>query len=110
MSLQTTMARSIPEPSACQRASPRPLPVAQAQDPLRARNAWFANTRQELVAPVAALLEVAGLLADDARESGPEDFLADLEKIHASASTLLDRVNDLLAPTQPGRAGADRGE
>jgi class 3 adenylate cyclase len=86
----------------------RPARLAQPTELLRgARSAWLANTRQELRAPVTALLDVAGQLAEDARERGQEDFLADLEKVHASARALQAQVNELLDPDQPEREGVD---
>jgi class 3 adenylate cyclase len=62
------------------------------------RTAWLANLRQELFAPVAAILDLARSLAQDARAHGPADFVGDLVKVHAAAQRLRALVEGLLDP------------
>src|SRR5438045_1417354 len=79
--------------------TPPPPPRQEpAEGALRAHSVWLANARQDLLAPVAALLEVARLLVEDVRDRGPAGFLADLEKIQSSGEALLARVDELLDP------------
>jgi class 3 adenylate cyclase len=75
----------------------------------RSRRACLATARQELVAPLDALLELTTLLIDDARERGPDEFVADLHKVRASATRLRADLVALLDPAG-GRAAADPGE
>jgi class 3 adenylate cyclase/CheY-like chemotaxis protein len=76
-----------------------PQPPAAASPPSRlTRTAWLADLRQELLAPVNAALHLARMLLKDARERGPHDFAADLEKVHASGQRLLALVQGLLDP------------
>jgi class 3 adenylate cyclase len=44
-------------------------------------------------------MELAGMMRADARERGPEEFRADLEKIHDAGRTLLRHFHELLDPT-----------
>ena len=60
------------------------------------RRAWLTHVRQELLAPAAAIREVAALVLQDAAERGPEQFTADLRKIHASADVLEGLLRKLL--------------
>jgi class 3 adenylate cyclase/CheY-like chemotaxis protein len=62
-----------------------------------------AQLRQELVAPVNAVLGLAELLLGDARERGHDDFVADLERVRGAGQHLLALVGGLLA--QPGEMG-----
>jgi class 3 adenylate cyclase len=62
------------------------------------RRAWLAHTHQSLIAPVHTLIELAGMMLADARERGPEEFRADLEKVHAAGRLLLTRSHELLDP------------
>ncbi len=63
--------------------------ASKAADSRRARNAWLANKRQELLAPANALLQMSEMLLKDAAGPGREDFLADQQKIHGSCQRLL---------------------
>jgi class 3 adenylate cyclase len=64
-----------------------------------------AQVRQELVAPVNAVIGLAELLLADARERGHDDFAADLERVHGAGQRLLTLVGGLLA--QPGEVGGE---
>jgi class 3 adenylate cyclase len=93
-------------------SSPRPGTEAAAcsVDAQRARHAWLAHTRQELLAPATAIREVAALLLPDAAEHGPEAFAADLRKVHAAAGLLLGPLEELLDCGLTGREGETPAE
>ncbi len=77
-------------------------PTAALRPPSeRAWAAWLTCTRRELAAPADALLRLAAMLLEDAGQRGPEQFRADLEKIHHSSAELCQRIERLLAPDQP---------
>jgi class 3 adenylate cyclase len=67
-------------------------------DKHRTRLVLLANTRQELLAPVNRIREVADALLRDADERGPEAFAADLRKIHEAAGRLAPPLESLLDP------------
>jgi class 3 adenylate cyclase len=67
--------------------------VAETQ---RARRARLANLRQELQAPVSAILGFAELLHQDAARNGPQETVADLERILTAARDLHAMVDRLL--------------
>jgi hypothetical protein len=64
----------------------------------RARAAWMAHQRQELLAPATALLELSEMLKKDAAERGHERFLSDQEQIHRSATRLREMLHEVLDP------------
>lgn len=64
----------------------------------RSRLAWLANKRQELLAPVGALLELSEMLSRDAAERDHHEFLRDQQQVHAAASYLLKVLHDVLDP------------
>jgi CheY-like chemotaxis protein/class 3 adenylate cyclase len=64
----------------------------------RARSAWLADKKQQLVGPVSAILELSDMLLKDGRERGRDDFATDLEQIQASGKHLLDMVRVVLDP------------
>jgi len=71
----------------------------------RERRARLANVRQELLAPVSALVGYGELLAEEALRLDLVDAVPDLERILTAAQDLLGSVNRLLdeatAPEQP---------
>jgi adenylate cyclase len=75
----------------------------------RERRARLAGMRQELLAPVAALVGYGELLAEEAERLELADLTPDLERILTAAQDLLGLVNRLLdeagAPAQASRAG-----
>jgi class 3 adenylate cyclase len=77
-------------------------------DAQRARQAWLANTRQELLAPADRMREVAAMLLQDAVEHGPEEFAADLRKILDATGRLLAPLEELLEPTCESAGLLDR--
>ncbi len=62
----------------------------------RARRAHLANLRQELLAPVSAILGFGEMLHQDATQNGPEGAVADLERILTAARDLHAMVDRLL--------------
>lgn len=62
----------------------------------RARRARLANLRQELVAPVSAILGFGEMLHQDAARNGPEQAVPDLERILTAARDLHAMVDRLL--------------
>jgi class 3 adenylate cyclase len=61
----------------------------------RAAAAWLADLQQELIAPVHALRELAGMLLEDVRADGLPALTADLHTIQAVVNHLEDLVVDL---------------
>src|SRR5918996_1868717 len=68
----------------------------RASDLERERRARLANMRQELLAPVAALVGYGEMLVEEARRLELAPVLPDLEKILISARDLLELVHRLL--------------
>src|SRR5206468_10006757 len=61
----------------------------------RAAAAWLADLQQELIAPVHAVRELAGMMLEDVRPDGPPALTADLHTIQAVVHHLEDLVVDL---------------
>jgi adenylate cyclase len=80
----------------------------QALDRERQRRAGLANMRQELLAPVTALVGYGELLSEQTERLELADLAPDLERILTAAQDLLGLVNRLLdeaaAPVQAARA------
>jgi len=70
--------------------------MSQGAETQRARRARLANLRQELVAPVSAILGFAEMLHQDAARNGPEEAVADLARILTAAGDLHAMVDRLL--------------
>jgi signal transduction histidine kinase len=77
----------------------------------RERRARLANMRQELLAPVTALVGYGELLREEADRLGIGELAPDLERILTAAGDLLELVNRLLdeaaASEQPTGADLD---
>ena len=73
---------------------------ANAAPDRRNRSAQLAVLRQELAAPVTAVISLADMLRKDAAKSAPKEFVADLVKIHAAGERLLGLIHDLLDPAK----------
>jgi class 3 adenylate cyclase len=71
------------------------LPVAP-EEHVRARRAQLAQVRQELLAPVSAILGYQEMLAEEASRLGRADLGEDLEKIRTTARRLFDLVDRLV--------------
>ncbi len=67
-----------------------------AEEANRTKSAFLANMSHELRTPMNAIIGYSEMLIEDADTLTPEDFVTDLEKIHASAKHLLGLINDVL--------------
>ena len=70
--------------------------MSRGAETQRARRARLANLRQELLAPVSAILGFAEMLHQDAARNGPEEAVADLTRILSAARDLHAMVDRLL--------------
>jgi class 3 adenylate cyclase len=70
--------------------------ASQGAETQRARRARLANLRQELLAPVSAILGFGEMLHQDATRNGPEETVADLARILTAARDLHAMVDRLL--------------
>jgi adenylate cyclase len=86
--------------------------TARALDWERQRRAGLANMRQELLAPVSALVGYGEMLIERARSLGLEEIGPDLQRILSSARELLELSDRLLdiSGTRGRQAGPDLGE
>jgi adenylate cyclase len=76
--------------------------------PHRHERALLAFVRQDISAPVAAIVGFAEILIDDARRQGIGDIVPDLEKIHRAGLQLRELLATLLEPTSlTSRIGSD---
>ncbi|MGH6896696.1 MAG: adenylate/guanylate cyclase domain-containing protein [Geminicoccaceae bacterium] len=84
----------------------------RASERERQRRARLANMRQELLAPVTALVGYGEMLIEKARSLGLEDIGPDLQRILSSAQELLELVDRLLdvSGVAGRQSGADLGE
>ncbi len=74
---------------------------ARRDEAQRARQARLANLRQELLAPVSAILGFGEMLHQDAAGNGPEEIVPDLERILTASRDLhamVDRVAEIYTP------------
>src|SRR5205814_9343326 len=67
-----------------------------AESANRAKSTFLANMSHELRTPLNAILGYSEMLQEEARDAGQEDFLPDLEKIHAAGKHLLELINAVL--------------
>jgi class 3 adenylate cyclase len=72
--------------------------TGQGGDSQRARRAMLANLRQELLAPVSAILGYGEILHEEAADNGPSEILPDLDRIMAAARDLFAMVDHMLDP------------
>ncbi len=70
--------------------------MSQGAETQRTRRARLANLRQELLAPVSAILGFGEMLHQDAVRNGPEESIPDLARILAAARDLHAMVDRLL--------------
>jgi signal transduction histidine kinase len=68
--------------------------VAEAAN--RAKSTFLANMSHELRTPLTAIMGYSELLQEEAKESGCDGFIPDLEKIQMASSQLLSLIGDLL--------------
>jgi PAS domain S-box-containing protein len=62
----------------------------------QAKSAFLATMSHELRTPMNAILGYSEILMEDAQDKGQEDFIPDLQKIHASGNHLLNLINNIL--------------
>ena len=72
-------------------AKSRELEVAS-----RHKSEFLANMSHELRTPLNAIIGYSELLREEAEDLGQQDFLPDLEPIHAAGKHLLGLINDIL--------------
>ncbi len=88
--------------------APAPAGGPKASD-RRTRSARLAVLRQELAVPVTTIVSLSDMLLKDAADHGPEEFVADLAKIHAAGERLLGMIQDLLDPSRSLPEGDELG-
>lgn len=62
----------------------------------KAKSIFLANMSHELRTPLNAIIGYSEMLAEDAEESGQDDFIPDLQKIRGAGRHLLAVINDIL--------------
>jgi PAS domain S-box-containing protein len=67
-----------------------------AESANRAKSHFLANMSHELRTPLNAILGYSEMLAEDAEESGHDDYVPDLQKIQSAGRHLLALINDVL--------------
>ena len=67
-----------------------------AEEANRTKSAFLANMSHELRTPMNAIIGYSEMLVEDAEDSGNEDAIPDLKKIHAAGKHLLGLINDVL--------------
>ncbi len=67
-----------------------------AEEANRTKSAFLANMSHELRTPMNAIIGYSEMLVEDAEDSGNEDIVPDLKKIHSAGKHLLGLINDVL--------------
>ena len=67
-----------------------------AESANRTKSAFLANMSHELRTPMNAIIGYSEMLIEDAEDSGQDDSVPDLKKIHAAGKHLLSLINDIL--------------
>jgi signal transduction histidine kinase/DNA-binding response OmpR family regulator len=67
-----------------------------AESANQAKSAFLANMSHELRTPMNAILGYSEMLIEEAEDSGQQDAVPDLQRIHQSGSHLLALINDVL--------------
>ncbi len=62
----------------------------------QAKSTFLANMSHELRTPLNAIIGYSEMLMEDAEDEGQEDFIPDLDRIHAAGRHLLTLINDIL--------------
>lgn len=60
------------------------------------KSQFLANMSHELRTPLNAIIGYSEMLKEEAEDCGPEDFIPDLQRIHAAGKHLLGLINDVL--------------
>jgi signal transduction histidine kinase/DNA-binding response OmpR family regulator len=69
---------------------------AAAEAANQAKSTFLANMSHELRTPLNAIIGYSEMLQEEAKDLGQEDFIPDLQKIHAAGNHLLILINDIL--------------
>jgi signal transduction histidine kinase/DNA-binding response OmpR family regulator len=69
---------------------------AAAEEANQAKSMFLANMSHELRTPMNAIIGYSEMLQEEAEDLGQEDFIPDLQKIHAAGKHLLALINDIL--------------
>jgi len=67
-----------------------------AEAAIRTKSDFLANMSHELRTPLNAIIGYTEIIEEDFRDSGNEEYLTDLTRIHSAAEHLLGLINDLL--------------
>ena len=67
-----------------------------AEDANRTKSAFLANMSHELRTPMNAIIGYSEMLIEDAEDTGNDDAIPDLKKIHSAGKHLLGLINDVL--------------
>jgi len=62
----------------------------------QAKSVFLANMSHELRTPLNAIIGYSEMLQEEAADTGQEDFVPDLQKIHSAGKHLLGLINDIL--------------
>ena len=88
------LTRDLTEPMKIEATLTKAKEAADAAN--QAKSAFLATMSHELRTPMNAILGYSEILMEEAQEKGQEDFIPDLEKIHASGNHLLSLINNIL--------------
>ena len=88
------LTRDLTEPMKIEATLTQAKDAADAAN--QAKSAFLATMSHELRTPMNAILGYSEMLMEDAEDKGQEDFIPDLQKIHASGNHLLSLINNIL--------------
>ncbi len=88
------LTRDLTEPMKIEATLTKAKDAADAAN--QAKSAFLATMSHELRTPMNAILGYSEILMEDAQEKGQEEFIPDLQKIHASGNHLLSLINNIL--------------
>ena len=88
------LTRDLTEPMKIEATLTKAKEAADAAN--QAKSAFLATMSHELRTPMNAILGYSEILMEEAQEKGQEEFIPDLEKIHASGNHLLSLINNIL--------------
>ena len=88
------LTRDLTEPMKIEATLTKAKDAADAAN--QAKSAFLATMSHELRTPMNAILGYSEILMEDAEDKGQEDFIPDLQKIHASGNHLLSLINNIL--------------